>query len=370
MVHSTMLVALGFLSACLLALILAPAIWRRAVRLTTKRLKSSLPISLEDFQAEKDQLRAEYAIKIRRMEVVLENTKENAARQLVELNRYLVENRENKATIRKLRAGLAEKKSMTTVLEQTLKADMPRIEEENARLLSQQKIHERLLDQNKRTISAQLDQISASARTEQTIRAEITRLRQALETGSGRAPVNGAAADNGQLAAENQRLMNAVGLLRKEVVKAHRFEKSEAPILLEQMERLGTTIIEQVSGPGKSLSTRAETQKRPLKSRITEPSAKEPTSKIGKVIANGKPKKTTEKEKDATGKKLKMADLPATRPGQYDATGTTTNENRNGKNNKNGSGSAKKNETGKAEQKPRPSLAERLKNMEFNRKPT
>ena len=38
-IQSAMLVALGFLSACLLTLLLAPAFWARAVRLTTPPLQ-------------------------------------------------------------------------------------------------------------------------------------------------------------------------------------------------------------------------------------------------------------------------------------------------------------------------------------------
>ena len=42
-IQSAMLVALGFLAASLLGLLLASALWSRAVRLTTRRLKAALP---------------------------------------------------------------------------------------------------------------------------------------------------------------------------------------------------------------------------------------------------------------------------------------------------------------------------------------
>jgi hypothetical protein len=44
-VQSGMLLALGFLLASLLGLLLASAFWSRAVRLTTARLKQSMPVS-------------------------------------------------------------------------------------------------------------------------------------------------------------------------------------------------------------------------------------------------------------------------------------------------------------------------------------
>jgi len=44
-IQTVMLVALGFLAASLLGLLLASAFWSRAVRLTTIRIKQSMPVS-------------------------------------------------------------------------------------------------------------------------------------------------------------------------------------------------------------------------------------------------------------------------------------------------------------------------------------
>jgi hypothetical protein len=49
--------------AGLLALMVAPAIWRRAARLTRSRIEKSVPLTLSEIQADKDQLRAEAAFK-------------------------------------------------------------------------------------------------------------------------------------------------------------------------------------------------------------------------------------------------------------------------------------------------------------------
>jgi hypothetical protein len=91
MIDMLMFGALGFLLGCLLALVLAPPFWNRAVRLTTRRLEATMPISLADIQADKDQLRAEFAIEIRKVEVALEKAKEKAARELIEANKRRVE---------------------------------------------------------------------------------------------------------------------------------------------------------------------------------------------------------------------------------------------------------------------------------------
>ena len=71
---------LGFLSAALLALMVAPAIWNRAVVLTKKRIESSVPLTLNEIQADKDQLRAEFAMSTRRLEMSVEELKNKAWR--------------------------------------------------------------------------------------------------------------------------------------------------------------------------------------------------------------------------------------------------------------------------------------------------
>ena len=77
MIDIGMYVALGFLLASLLALMVAPAFWRRAVRLTRRRIEMTMPMSASDIQADKDQLRAEFAIELRRVEVALEKARDS-----------------------------------------------------------------------------------------------------------------------------------------------------------------------------------------------------------------------------------------------------------------------------------------------------
>ena len=65
----------------------APAIWRRAVALTRKRIESSIPLTQTEIQADKDRIRAEYAMTTRRLEISVKALREKAAEQLVEINR-------------------------------------------------------------------------------------------------------------------------------------------------------------------------------------------------------------------------------------------------------------------------------------------
>ena len=87
MLESGLFFTLGFLVSASLALMVAPAIWRRAVILTRNRIESSVPLTLNEIQADKDQLRAEFAMSTRRLEVNLETLKERAAEQLIEINK-------------------------------------------------------------------------------------------------------------------------------------------------------------------------------------------------------------------------------------------------------------------------------------------
>ncbi|MEM9732761.1 MAG: hypothetical protein AAF903_04645 [Pseudomonadota bacterium] len=105
MLESGLFFTLGFLCSLLLALMVAPAIWRRAVVLTRQRIESSVPLTLNEIQADKDQLRAEFAMSTRRLELSLEGLKERAAEQLIEINRrrdemLLLEEQENRKTAR------------------------------------------------------------------------------------------------------------------------------------------------------------------------------------------------------------------------------------------------------------------------------
>ncbi|MGU3492880.1 hypothetical protein ACLBXM_02455 [Xanthobacteraceae bacterium A53D] len=75
MIEQIMFFALGLLSATLVALLVLPAVWHRAVRLTTRRVEAAVPVSIFEIQADKDQQRAAYALSQRRLELQLEQTR-------------------------------------------------------------------------------------------------------------------------------------------------------------------------------------------------------------------------------------------------------------------------------------------------------
>ncbi|MBI4923049.1 MAG: hypothetical protein HY834_14995 [Devosia nanyangense] len=86
-VESIMYFALGLLAAGLVALAIMPAVWRRAVRLTKKRIEAATPITMAEFRADKDQLRAEFALSTRRLEMNVEALRRRLSEQLRDINR-------------------------------------------------------------------------------------------------------------------------------------------------------------------------------------------------------------------------------------------------------------------------------------------
>lgn len=72
-IENVMYLVLGALAAGLLALLVLPAVWRRAVRLTRKRIEAATPMTMAEFRADKDRLRAEFALETRRLELTIEN---------------------------------------------------------------------------------------------------------------------------------------------------------------------------------------------------------------------------------------------------------------------------------------------------------
>jgi hypothetical protein len=124
-----MLVALGFFTATLFALLIAPAFWSRAVRLTTRRLKATLPLTESEIKADKDRLRAEYAIRVHKLEMKVEQAELLKARHLIDLNRRDANISILEREVFALRASLEENQNARRVLEQTVADRLPKVEQ-------------------------------------------------------------------------------------------------------------------------------------------------------------------------------------------------------------------------------------------------
>ena len=81
-----MVAGIGFLAAWLTALMVFPAVHNRAVRLTRKEY-DTVPLSMREMQAEKDQIRAGFSAATRKLELSIEQLKEKTAAHATDLAR-------------------------------------------------------------------------------------------------------------------------------------------------------------------------------------------------------------------------------------------------------------------------------------------
>jgi chromosome segregation ATPase len=87
MIEPVMYFGIGFLVAALLGLLFVPLVHNRAVRLTMRRLEAATPLSIAEIRADKDQLRAEFAMSTRRLEMSVEQMKARTTGQLADLGK-------------------------------------------------------------------------------------------------------------------------------------------------------------------------------------------------------------------------------------------------------------------------------------------
>jgi chromosome segregation ATPase len=110
MIEPVMFFGIGFLVAALLGLLFVPLVHNRAVRLTMRRLEAATPLSVAEIRADKDQLRAEFAMSTRRLEMSVEQMKAKTTGQLAELGKKT-------DAINQLKKELGEKTAAIFVLE-------------------------------------------------------------------------------------------------------------------------------------------------------------------------------------------------------------------------------------------------------------
>ena len=233
-------VALGFLLASLLALMVAPAFWRRAVRLTKRRIEMTMPMSASDIQADKDQLRAEFSIELRRVEVALDKARDKAARELVEANKRRVEISEIKTELEGTRGRLQEKDNANRVLEQTIRRRLPELE---GRLKAAKEAMAELEAANnelRNTAGSQAEALKLARTTLNTQRGDIDQLRGALEGEA--ATSRRSSKSDATLAKENRKLSAELSKLKQELTDG-RIGGNENGLLREELGKLASQVL-------------------------------------------------------------------------------------------------------------------------------
>lgn len=88
MIQFALFFLLGVLVTVFLAVLLGPSVWRRALFLAGRQVQAGLPVTLAEIRADKDGVRAEYAMAVAKAEQQLKHERTKTAEQAVELGRY------------------------------------------------------------------------------------------------------------------------------------------------------------------------------------------------------------------------------------------------------------------------------------------
>ena len=109
-IEPTMYFGIGFLAATLIAVATISVVHNRAVRLTTRRIMSSMPKSMAEVVAEKDRMRAMFAVAVRGLETKVEELIKKVAAYAAQLGRQTAVNKQ-------LKEALDEKSKLVAALE-------------------------------------------------------------------------------------------------------------------------------------------------------------------------------------------------------------------------------------------------------------
>ena len=178
MVEPIMYLAIGFLVSMLFGLMIVPLVHNRAVRLTTRRMEAATPLSMAEIQADKDQLRAEFAMSARRLEMSVDQLKSKTTSQLAELgkksdaiNRMKIELGEKNATIFALEAREKAVKEQMRATEEEFAAKTELLRNAETALTAKQgelaKINIELSDRSMTADSRQIELVAVRAQIDE-----------------------------------------------------------------------------------------------------------------------------------------------------------------------------------------------------------
>src|SRR6185503_4238077 len=177
MIEPIMFFAIGFLAASLFGLVLIPLVHNRAVRLTMRRLEAATPLSMAEIQADKDQLRAEFAMSTRRLEETVEQMKAKTTSQLAELGK-------KSDAINRLKVELGEKTATIFALEardKALKDQLRATEEELSFKLNAMRSAERALMEKQADLSKLTGELDQQSVVNDSQRVELVALRTQID---------------------------------------------------------------------------------------------------------------------------------------------------------------------------------------------
>ena len=247
MIQAIMLIALGFLMASLIGVLLAPSLWSRAYRLSKKRLESTLPLTLAEIEAAQDQLRAAYAVRVRRLESALAGAKQKAANQLVDNSRLQMQIVALKDQMANLDLELAERRNAATVLEQTITKRFPELDREITAVKAQ--LQERSYEFEDLTgkLARREEELAATQEAAASYQEELERLHQVLEKSaadrSGRRVRRASQWDLEDYRAEYDRLNLDLSKLRQQLALFQERDTQQIGVIKGELQKLAESIL-------------------------------------------------------------------------------------------------------------------------------
>jgi hypothetical protein len=247
MIQAVLLIALGFLTASLIGVLVAPALWHRASRLSRKRLEQTLPVTLPEIQAAQDQLRASYAVRMRRLETALAGAKQKAAAQLVDNSRLQMQIVALKDQMADLDLNLSERRNAATVLEQTITRRFPELDREITEVKTQLQERVHSIQDLSNKLNRRSEDLEDAQRAAASYEEEVARLRQALEKNSGDRTgrrLRGASKWSlDDYRAEYDRLNLELSKLRQQVAQLQERDAGQSTIIKGELQRLAELML-------------------------------------------------------------------------------------------------------------------------------
>lgn len=163
-IETIMLFALGFILAALIAMFLGRGLWNYGVKIGQRRMQKLSPLSITEVQADRDRLRAEYAVMTRKLELRLDDLKDRMAEQMAEVSR-------SKTRIEDLNNEIDERDQLLAEREAenaTLMAKFEPLETElAARTASIQQLKEQLRNKSEQSENAQREMVQLRVQAEE-----------------------------------------------------------------------------------------------------------------------------------------------------------------------------------------------------------
>ena len=163
-IETIMLFALGFILAALIAMFLGRGLWNYGVKIGQRRMQKLSPLSITEVQADRDRLRAEYAVMTRKLELRLDDLKDRMAEQMAEVSR-------NKTRIEDLHGEIDERDQLLAERESenaNLKAKFEPLETElAARTASIQQLKEQLRNKSEQSENSQRELVQMRLQLEE-----------------------------------------------------------------------------------------------------------------------------------------------------------------------------------------------------------